>query len=654
MLILNDARKTILYDQGISEDQQFGASESELLLVKKEEENVSATIKRSLGRRKKESHIENKSKENTKGRSHEPQDLESPEKSFHSKANHNARQNHSEYGLFREKDGKIAEATLNRDIISNKYDDHIGVLEVFRVEKDLLLKLLRDLDISEKGFKHASNNKARLTKSGSFPLASSSQTGFTTLNHKKNEVWPFPKSENSIATTTEAQRICTSHTKEMPVVTHQDARRGSSKAKPGVSYQKGWNQLVLHRFKAIKQKIKHALAEFTKNGHLASPDYRLPSKNMMKEVSQNLEETKASDYRRTSSINESLDKYTQLFEQSFRKGTKWNKSMSKSLKLIDEDTNEMSVHAPKFSRRNLSLPNLDPLGFLLHEAIRDTSDLRIPGRTSVENNTSAEILIHLQQNPTESEIQDVVVSNGSDVNPKSVDSFENEVMEVLETSCENYANRHREGTEINSKDSSMNQLDTNVNAAAKGANKSGDESDNHLLLYESDIGNDFNFKYVKNVIELSGLLEENEGIQNIVDQPLNGFKELETFLQKEMEWSREEIISKEFYDHQLLFNLANEVLLQIYEKSSIYFPRPFSFNLSLHPKPKGSHLLKQVWNGVELYLKLKPELDQTLEDVVSRDLAHSGWMNLQWEEEFVVLELEDMIVEDLLHEVFFS
>lgn len=194
---------------------------------------------------------------------------------------------------------------------------------------------------------------------------------------------------------------------------------------------------------------------------------------------------------------------------------------------------------------------------------------------------------------------------------------------------------------------------TNASVTAKDTNKS---PDNHLLLFKSDAENNSNFNYVKDVLEFSGFMG-NEQIQMryTVDQPLKPslFMALEASLSHENESSREEIINP--YDHQLLFNLVNEVLFEIYEKSPTYFPRPFSFNHHLHPMPKGHYLLNEVWASINSYLSLRPELDQTLDDVVGRDLAkRSGWMNLQQEEECVALELEEMIIQDLLDEVIFS
>lgn len=179
--------------------------------------------------------------------------------------------------------------------------------------------------------------------------------------------------------------------------------------------------------------------------------------------------------------------------------------------------------------------------------------------------------------------------------------------------------------------------------------------DNYFLLFGSDVETDSDFNYVKHIIEVSGFMEnEHTQMWHTENQPLKPslFKDLEASLFKEIECSGKEISIHN--DHQLLFNIVNEVLLEIYEGSSTYFPRPFSFNLRLRPVPKGSHLLKEVWTRVNSYLSLRPELDQTLDDVVGRDLARSGWMNHQWEEECVALELEDMIVDDLLDEIIFS
>lgn len=195
---------------------------------------------------------------------------------------------------------------------------------------------------------------------------------------------------------------------------------------------------------------------------------------------------------------------------------------------------------------------------------------------------------------------------------------------------------------MNDMEADLQKIESRYSLQAKGTNES---SDNCFLHLESDVMDDSNFKFVKYIMELSGFLEDDHSqMWHTVNQPLK------PSLYKETECNGEE--TEKPIDHILLFDIVNESLLEIYEGSSTYFPRPFSFNLHLHPIPKGHRLLKEVWARVNSYLSLTPELDQTLDDVVRRDLNSNGWMNLQSEEECVALELEDMIVDDLLDEVF--
>jgi hypothetical protein len=161
---------------------------------------------------------------------------------------------------------------------------------------------------------------------------------------------------------------------------------------------------------------------------------------------------------------------------------------------------------------------------------------------------------------------------------------------------------------------------------------------------------------VKDILEYSGFTRnEQTQMRYTVDQPIKPtlFTALEESLLHENEYSGEE--NTNMCDHQLLFNLINEVLFQMYENSPTYFPKPFTFNYKLKSMPKGNYLVNEVWDNVSSYLSLRPELDETLDDVVGRDLTkRSGWMNLQQEEECVALELEEMIIDDLLDEIIFS
>lgn len=211
------------------------------------------------------------------------------------------------------------------------------------------------------------------------------------------------------------------------------------------------------------------------------------------------------------------------------------------------------------------------------------------------------------------------------------------------------------GTELYTQVSTLEELEADL--SDKGSvwpDSSSNRNASGITAEDTDYPS--NFKYLKNVLEFSGFLgNEHSQMRYTIDQPLKPslFKDLEASLLHEIEASEEETTNH--YDHQLIFNLVNEVLLEIYGRSPTYFPRPFSFNPRLHPMPKGNYLLNEVWTSVNSYLTLRPELDQTLDDVVGRDLAKGrGWMILQEEEEYVALELEEMIMDDLFDEFIFS
>lgn len=176
---------------------------------------------------------------------------------------------------------------------------------------------------------------------------------------------------------------------------------------------------------------------------------------------------------------------------------------------------------------------------------------------------------------------------------------------------------------------------------------------NHNLHSKLDKLNDAYFNYVGVVLELSGFIKnEYLGTWYSLDQPLSPslFKELEACLHPELEDNEE--VADGSCDHKLLFDLINDTLVDIYERSFTYFPKAFSFNRHIRPMPKGHQLLEEVWTKINSYLSLRPELDQSLEDVVARDLVKcDGWMNLQFDSECVALELEDVILEELLDEL---
>lgn len=108
-------------------------------------------------------------------------------------------------------------------------------------------------------------------------------------------------------------------------------------------------------------------------------------------------------------------------------------------------------------------------------------------------------------------------------------------------------------------------------------------------------------------------------------------------------------------NHLLLFDLINEVLIEIYERSYHYCPKPLSSLCRIHPMPVGYSVLKEVWVRISCYLRYKPHDDQSFDKIMSRDMSRDdGWMDLQFESECVGIEVEDLIFEELLEELLVS
>lgn len=109
------------------------------------------------------------------------------------------------------------------------------------------------------------------------------------------------------------------------------------------------------------------------------------------------------------------------------------------------------------------------------------------------------------------------------------------------------------------------------------------------------------------------------------------------------------------WHHQMLFDMANEVLLEVYDTSLPYYPMALSSNCYVPPFPMGKHIVEEVCTSIGSLMNVEPEEKQMLDGVVGRDLARDhGWMNLQLESESVALYLEELIFDELVEEVMFS
>ncbi|XP_062016277.1 protein TRM32 isoform X2 [Rosa rugosa] len=597
----------------------------------------------------------------------------------------------------------ITSNQLKKDISHDQFYDHVDLLELIKANKEFFLKFLQDPDVNRNQFPglHKSNTKVRLTKSSSFPVADSSRARSvipSTLKHKQNEIWSVPMGEKLLASTRAPKLVTSESQEDLP---------------EGFRYQ-GWNQLVMSRFKDIKQKLMHAPQE-SKKGNTPTPTSTEtlipedPSGCDGKEMCETpemitgeerskidgLDDTLGKRKRRvsrTSSLDESLDRYSQLFESSCRSEAKLHHSMS--LKLRSEEKVTSTGNAQKSIRRNLSLPDLDSLCSFLNGPPRDAFRLGIPVKNVVDHKTSKENDSHIGPKSVslnvdtgksegleailETEFQNSIEeqSDREDLHEYVVEPEEEE-----ESRTHEYVVEPEEEEEEESRTHEQRDIGFTMSPEGEKAQPSGsctfESYSSELSISEElcssakceqteieqtnvdhhssqfvDKMDDPELNYVRDVLELSGFMgNEYLGTWYSMDQPLDPsvFKELEARFQHQLDFT-------ENWDHQLLFDLVNETLLDIHERSYTYFPKALSFSGSKHrPMPKGQHLLEDVWTRISSHMSFRPELVQSLDDILARDLAKADtWMNLQWETECVALELEDLIFEELLDEVICS
>ncbi|EYU36880.1 hypothetical protein ABFS82_14G061900 [Erythranthe guttata] len=171
----------------------------------------------------------------------------------------------------------------------------------------------------------------------------------------------------------------------------------------------------------------------------------------------------------------------------------------------------------------------------------------------------------------------------------------------------------------------------------------------NMTFFTWMLWNKADFNYVKEILELSGFSRD-----EILGKWYSAEHPVDPMVYDEVEGYEEG--GGMNFDHLLLFDLINEVFLDIYERSFCYWPRPLTSRSCMHRMAKGYRVLEEVWGEIRRLMSLRAEIDQAIDDAVSRDLmdGRDGWMNLQLDGECVGLELEDLIFDDLIEEVIWS
>ncbi|KAI3760485.1 hypothetical protein L1987_50880 [Smallanthus sonchifolius] len=167
---------------------------------------------------------------------------------------------------------------------------------------------------------------------------------------------------------------------------------------------------------------------------------------------------------------------------------------------------------------------------------------------------------------------------------------------------------------------------------------------------------DDDFTYVKKILERSGFMKNDfqqtwYSFNQLLDPFV--FQEIESHYFHNPERFAEEV--NELSHRLLLFDLVDEALLTMYERSLTYYPKKLSSLCHICPVPTGSLVLDEVWSSVSRLLNFKHDINESLNDIVSRDLrSDDGWMNLQLDSECVGSDLEDLILDEVLDEMVFE
>ncbi|XP_016647569.1 PREDICTED: uncharacterized protein LOC103340900 [Prunus mume] len=561
--------------------------------------------------------------------------------------------------------------------------------------------------------------KTSLSKSESFPVPGSSDRRGSEpikLKHKHELIRSPAKEESKSKIGSQAQKLAGSTSlkyvgeRSMPSINEysEDGILKLNQAIADNSYSgSADNEMAIKRFKDLRQKIKHVIKESRKERHMITMDallHKIPhGQKLTKELEQeidnhskdlamstegkdspgssyesdnsvsSLKKKKQRHMRRASSLNASLDRYCQLYETSCSREAKGH--ASERLKLRKERVDSPLQPVLKTLGRIFSLPEIKSYKYQSEESsdvfssgapTRFAVDGRASRRSSFDEQNSLDIPIgsenHLQLDaPVESktenlaEVGELEVASTSVANNEAsapVDSIFDDIENLTAGNSVSYEEQNvgpRSESIINHADPFPISVPDFTVSLSEGA----EMNMSHLQVDARDMAE---FNYVRDVLEQSGFNgNESLGAWHSDDQPVDplAYEGVEGCLVHDPDCSGNEEGGK--CDHFLLFDMINEVLMEIYGRSYTYCPMTLSSLCNIPLMPAGHHVLKQVWALVSWYLSLRPEFDQSLDYVVSRDLAkNDGWMNLQFDSECIGIELEDLIFDDLLEEVSLS
>ncbi|KAE8664415.1 hypothetical protein F3Y22_tig00112789pilonHSYRG00017 [Hibiscus syriacus] len=464
------------------------------------------------------------------------------------------------------------------------------------------------------------------------------------------------------------------------------------------SHDPNRSEAARSRFKSLRDNLRSVIKEREKERHRIAMDavlHKIPhqkgfSKDLTPDIvdhvkdpaktkklySSSLSRRGSMRLERRTSFNASMDRYAQLFEHSFSKEAKDERITKTIQQRQEEPILSHSRSTKKYMRRILSSPELyssayscDAFSFssevptptnveyspyerkyLESEALGYSSELDRFEKTDDEKENSMIISENISKREQDSKPEVIPLTKQEEPSSDEPTDSSAESSKVHETEIEPNQSFEQRNEELNFLPDLQQETKITLKVAGGGIIEL---EQLEALKKDLDIIDKPKFAYVKDVLELSGFsMSEALGAWHAENQPLDPmmFGEIKGCVRCDPNCSMEgEEVG--YCNHPLLFDLTNEVLVEVYERSYSYYPRVLSPLCHVRPIPAGRHVLEQVWESITWYLSYKTGYDKPLDYVASRDLmGNDGWMSLQVDHESLALEVEELIFNDLLEE----
>ncbi|CAG7912180.1 unnamed protein product [Brassica rapa] len=539
----------------------------------------------------------------------------------------------------------------------------LDALNLIHMNRNFLLKVLQDpgSPLARHFQSQQSFSSKTMTKAGSFPTHGSNRedhnNGFDSVETKS-------MSSPSIAAQHRADGVQTFN-EAMEKSADEDLTGSGYTRKRGKNHQ-----VVIKRFKDLRQKIKHVISENKNEKQRITMDAvldKVPRKHgfskdlrhdILKGSVNKAGGAKLKQIRRTSSLCGSVDRYLQLYESSVQREAKNNNNTSEKPKVeLEESAVPSKIRVPKILGRILSSPEMKSPYALKIEDL--PGQLTTFSRSLKQEQDVLEDISEISEDQSESSEHEMPETIEDPIS--MIETEQDREIPTLDEEPETRPLDESSGDsptfdEIASE--SLMPLDTeSVSRSKPFESTAAAEIDQVLQVEAQDKGK---FNYVKDILEISGFnAPESLSMWQSEYQPLDPlvYEEMTTTtgcMIHDPECSRNEEEGGNC-NHLLLFDLINEVLIEIYERSYHYCPKPLSSLCRIHPMPVGYSVLKEVWIRINCYLRYKPLNEESFDKIMSRDLSREdGWMDLQFESECVGIEVEDLIFEELLEELLVS